>query len=332
MYLLYIYKNCIFDEKEECIIDIPRKPPKSILIYKRILQRLPTYHPTYLEIEKRIKATEAGFLGESYVDNFLKQVHFPKNYAILKDIHIPLDSNSYLQIDTLILTKKYLALLEIKNIRGKISFQKNPDQLIREFEGEITSFKCPEQRVTRQTKKLQSLLQVLKINLPIKKLIVIAYSNTHVVLPPKYTTIVMGCDISFYIDNYNQMPDVISTAKFSQLLTLLLSRSFDFVPNPIAQIFHVNLSEVITGLICPTCRKRMSGQTRCRICNTPKLVMQQQAVEDWFYLMKNSISNKECVYFLELKDKYAGNYLLNKLSLQPVNKYKARHYVLQRDR
>lgn len=217
-------KNGIFNEKEECIIDIPRIPPKSILIYKRILQRLPNYHPTYLEMEKRMKATEAGFQEESYVDNFLKQVQFPKNYAILRDLHIQVDPSSYLQIDTLILTQKYIALLEIKNIRGKIAFQKNPDQLLREFDGEITPIRWPEQQITRQTNKLQLLLQQIKINLPIKKLIVLAYSKTHVVLPPKYTTIVMGCDISIYIDDYNQLPDVISTTDFKQLLNYLSSR------------------------------------------------------------------------------------------------------------
>ncbi|WP_391119093.1 hypothetical protein [Psychrobacillus sp. L3] len=58
--------------------------------------------------------------------------------------------------------------------------------------------------------------------------------------------------------------------------------------------------------------------------------MQKQAMEDWFYLVKNTISNRECVYFLELKDKYAANYLLNKVGLHPVNDHKSRHYVLQR--
>ena len=263
---------------------------------------------------------------------FLNRCSFRKHYAILKDLHIQLDSNSYLQMDTVILTKKYIALLEIKNIRGKIAFQKNPDQLIREFDGEITPFKCPEQQITRQTKRLQLLLQEFKIKLPIKKLIVLAYSKTHVVLPPKYTTIVMGCDISIYIDEYNQLPDVLSTTKFNQLSRELLSRSFDFTPTPIAQIYPVNLSDVKTGLFCSSCSKKMRGQLKCSMCKTPKLVMQQQAVEDWFYLMKSSISNSECVHFLGLKDKYAGNYLLNKLPLHPVDNHKSRHYVLSHDR
>ena len=235
-------------------------------------------------------------------------------------------------MDTLILTKKYIALLEIKNIRGKIAFQKNPDQLIREFDGEVTPFKCPEQQITRQTKKLQVLLKELKIDLPIKKLIVLAYSKTHVILPPKYTTIVMGCDISIYMDDYNQLPDVLSTTKFNQLSRQLAAKSFEYIPPSIAQTYPVKLADVKTGLICPICKRKVSGQLKCPTCKVGKLLLQQQAVEDWFYLMKDSITNRECVYFLELKDKHAGNYLLNKLPLQPVNNHKLRHYVMSHDR
>ncbi|WP_231687473.1 nuclease-related domain-containing protein [Bacillus sp. FJAT-22090] len=85
-----------------------------------MLRRLPINHPTCLEIENKIRAIEAGYAGESYVDNFLKQVNFPKHYAILKDLHIPISPHNYLQVDTLILTRKYIAVLEIKKYTGQI--------------------------------------------------------------------------------------------------------------------------------------------------------------------------------------------------------------------
>ena len=99
-------------------------------------------HQLRQKIENKINMTEAGYSGECYVDNFLKQVTFPKHFAILKDIHIPMNENSYLQIDTLIITRKYITILEIKNIKGKILFQRTPEQLIRELNGVITTFKC----------------------------------------------------------------------------------------------------------------------------------------------------------------------------------------------
>ncbi|WP_246096976.1 nuclease-related domain-containing protein [Psychrobacillus soli] len=299
-------------------------------MYKRLLHRISKNQSLYLEIEKKIRAIEAGYSGESYVDNFLKQVNFPKHYAILKDLHIQIDENNYLQIDTLILTKKYFAILEIKNIRGKIYFQRNPNQLIREIDGETTPLKCPEQQLKRHVQKLKLLLQQYKVNIPIKSLIVLAYSKTHVVLPPQYANITMGCDISHHIEEYNQLPDAISTQKFHQSLTNLLSRSNEFIPKPLAKVYPLELSHIKIGLFCPNCHVKINNQRNCINCNTPKKIMQQQAIEDWFYLVKDTISNSECVYFLELKDKFAANYLLNKMALHPVNHHKSRYYIMQK--
>lgn len=295
-----------------------------------MLLRIPKEQNLYVEVEKKIRFAIAGYKGECYVDNFLKQITFPKHFAILKDLHIPLHENNYLQLDTLILTKKYIAVLEIKNIRGKISFQKNPDQLIREADGITTPFKCPEQQLKRQVKNLQTLLHKTKINIPIKSFIVLAYSKTHVVLPPQYTKIAMGCDIPNHLEDYNQLPDAISTAKFQQLLSFLISQSRDFTPKPLAQTYPVSLSHIKTGLLCPNCAIKIKNRNKCPNCKTPKKLMQKQAIEDWFYLVKDTISNRECVYFLELKDKYAASYLLKSLDLQPVNHFKSRYYVLRK--
>lgn len=313
-------------------IDNQRMMPKTVEVYKRLLHRIPNDQSIYFEIEKKIRAAEAGFSGEIYVDNFIKQINFPKYFAILKDLHIQLDENSYLQIDTLILTKKYIAILEVKNIRGKIYFQRNPNQLIREINGETTPFKCPEQQLKRHVQKLKLLLKQYKMIIPIKSLIVLAYSKTHVVLPPQYANITMGCDIPHHIEEYNQLPDAISTQKYHQLLTNLLSSSNDFIPRPLAKTYTLALSHVKTGLLCPNCHIKINGQRNCTNCNTTKKIMQQQAIEDWFYLVKDTISNRECVYFLELKDKFAANYLLNKMDLHPVNHHKSRYYIMQKSR
>lgn len=295
-----------------------------------MLHRIPKDQNVYLEIENKIRSAEAGYSGECYVDNFLKQVNFPKHFAILKDLHIQLHESNYLQIDTLILTKKYIAVLEIKNIRGKISFQKNPDQLIREVDGITTPFKCPEQQLKRQVRNLQVFLQAAKINLPIKSLLVLAYSKTQVVLPPQNTNIVMGCDISNKISDYNQLPDTISTIKFQQLLNRLLSQSQDFIPKPLSQTYSLAFPLIKTGLFCPNCAIKIKNQNKCPNCRTSKSLMQKQALEDWFYLVQDTISNRECVYFLELKDKYAASYLFKNLNLQPMNHFKSRYYILQK--
>lgn len=329
--MLFSYKllqNSYF--KGEISIDTQRIPPKTIQIYKRLLQRVPLNHPVRQEIENKINITEAGYFGECYVDNFLKQIFFPKHFAILKDVHIPLDQNSFIQLDTLIITRKYICVLEIKNIKGKIHFQRNPNQLVRELNGVTTTYKCPEQQLNRHIKKLQTFLKQSKINIPVKGLIVFAYSSTHIVQPPQFAKITMGCDIPEHIEAYNELPDVLSQNTLNRLLTIIANQSTEFVPKPLAQTYNLELSHFRTGLICPICLHKIANKKHCPICKTSCNIMQQQAIEDWFYLCRDTISNRECVYFLELKDKFAANYLLTKLHLDKTNEHRYRHYSLSK--
>ncbi|WP_342568188.1 nuclease-related domain-containing protein [Psychrobacillus sp. FSL K6-4046] len=309
-------------------IDQPRVIPKPIEVYKRFIHRLPTQHPFIPHLEDRIYNLEAGYAGENFVDNFLKQIAFSKHYAILKDLHLPISDSGYLQLDTIILTPKYLAILEIKNIRGKISFQRNPDQLIREVDGEITAFKCPEQQIIRHAQKLTLLLNSLNLQLPVKSFIVFASTKTIVAQPPKRVRAVMGCDIATHINSLNVLPDVLPVNKFKHLLNYFTVNATGFIPKPLSHIYPLNLKEIKRGLLCAKCFQFVEGS--CSSFGTLKKTMQQQALEDWFYLYKETISNKECMEFLNLKDKHAASYLLRNSRLYPINNTKSRYYVIQK--
>ncbi|WP_017382193.1 nuclease-related domain-containing protein [Paenisporosarcina sp. TG-14] len=307
-------------------MDTLRIPPKTIQVYKRLLHRFPHNHPFKKDIQAKIKSIEAGYFGERYVDHFLNQIDFPKPYTILKDIHIQIRPDSYLQIDTLIITRKYIAILEIKNIKGKIYFQQNPKQLVRDLNGEITTYKCPEQQILRHHKKLHYLLQQLKISIPIEKRIVFAFSSTHIFNPPEDVKVLMGCDVSNHIDELNELPNVISTSTFNRLSKSLISLSTNYFPQALAETYPINLKDLKTGLICSECQNN-THQNRCPTCKISKKTLQKQAIEDWFYLCKNSISNNECLHFLDLKDKYAASYLLKNIGLEAINNNKYRRYT-----
>jgi len=289
--------------------------------------RFPLDHPIQKLILTQIKSMEAGYFGESYVDHYLKQILFPKSHAIFKGLHIQIRPESFLQIDTLIITQKYIAILEIKNIKGKIHFQQNPKQLVRELNGETSTFKCPEQQILRHQKNLEFLMDQLNISLPLEKLIIFAFSSTHIAQPPLHVKILMGCDISNHLNDLNELPDVITPSTFKRLTKALASRTIDFIPKPLAETYSLDLNDVQTGLLCPKCHFKCTTQSHCPNCNISRKVLQKQAIEDWFYLCKNTISNKECVNFLELKDKYAASYLLKKLNLNSINHNKSRHYT-----
>jgi hypothetical protein len=164
------------------------------------LHRLPIDHPSRKDILSKIDKKRAGYDGECQVDHFLKQVNFKEPYVILKEVNLKGENQSFISIDTLIVTREYICILEIKTIKGAISFQSDPPQLIRELEGIITTYKCPEQQLNRHMKRLRKWMDKQDIHLPNVGCIVLPYSKTRVAHPPKFAKIVMGCDISGFIE------------------------------------------------------------------------------------------------------------------------------------
>jgi len=160
---------------------------------------------------------------------------------------------------------------------------------------------------------------------------VFAFSKTHIVLPPEFAKITMGCDIAESIEDNNDLPDFISVNTFNRLLKALTSNATEFIPKPLSKNFHLELTHIRTGLICPKCHLKITNHKHCQSCKISINLMQQQAIEDWFYLYKDSISNSECVHFLELKDKFAANYLLTKLHLDKINEHRYRRYTISQN-
>ena len=304
-----------------------RTVPKSIEVFKRLLKRFPEHHPYIKVITDQLKFADAGYHGETYVDHFLNQIEFPTPHVIFKGLHIQINPNSYLQIDTLIITKKYIAILEIKNIKGKVIFQTNPKQLVREINGEITTFKCPEQQIVRHYRKLQFILSKLNIDIPVEQRIVFAFSSTHIAQPPENIKVLMGCDISNHLDLLNQLPDIISTTEFKKLKNFLNKNHLEFVPRPLHEIYPFDFNHLKTGIFCSSCEITLTNENRCPTCKTSRKSLQKQAIEEWFYLCKNTISNKECVFYLNLKNKFDGSYVLKKFNLAPKSSSKYRHYT-----
>jgi len=312
-------------------IDDKRAIPDSLNVYLRLLQRIPVYHPLYKDIESKIDRIRAGYNGETYVDHFLKNIEFPKSYTILKDINLKTSPRSMAQLDTLIITPNFICILEIKAIKGKISFQQNPAQLVREVDGVQTSFKCPEEQLKRHKRRLAYWMKSNQINLPIISFIVLAFSKTHVSLPPKESKIIMGCDIGSYVEDLFELPIMLTEKKFTQLINKVRQAQTRFSPTPMINNIPIDYSLIKKGLLCPKCSLWIDSLYKCPTCKITRKVIITNALEDWFYLMKQTMTNKECLDFLRLKDKTSASHILTRSQLIPKNNGRYRHYQLVDD-
>ncbi len=107
-------------------IRIYRRKLEQLKSLPRLLARLHPNSPKYKEIEDKLYRVQAGYAGEVKVDKYLESTIFPQKVIVLTDVQLPVAENFLIQIDTLILSRSSIILLEIKNIAGTLTYIPNP--------------------------------------------------------------------------------------------------------------------------------------------------------------------------------------------------------------
>lgn len=106
-----------------------RKVPLAIRKLRALTYRLPPNHPKLPLIMNDLKKREAGYKGECSIDFPLSFLE-PKSYFIFHDLRLQ-DQSRFFQLDTLLISKKFALIIEVKNMAGSLYFDPH---LISSFE------------------------------------------------------------------------------------------------------------------------------------------------------------------------------------------------------
>jgi hypothetical protein len=88
-----------------------------------------------------LKIREAGYKGECSIDFPLSFLE-PKSYFTFDDLRMQ-DQSRFFQLDTLLISKKFALIIEVKNMEGSLYFDPHFNQLTRMIEGKETAFPDP---------------------------------------------------------------------------------------------------------------------------------------------------------------------------------------------
>jgi ribosomal protein L37AE/L43A len=313
-----------------------RKIPLLIRKTEALLRRLPSHHPKIPLINEELNKRLAGYKGEASLDfplDFLDS----KEYFILHDLRLP-DFDRFFQIDTLILTKKFALVLEVKNITGLLHFDTVYNQLIRIKNGKEQVFPCPLLQVNRQASQLRRWLKASGSmeDLPVYSFVVISNPHTGIkVIPPHI-------DLSRKVIHRNTLPKKIEqiensikkeiSEKILKKIIRLLKKQSTEQESSILSRYQIHQSEILTGVFCPVCSfwplQRVSRTWCCPKCNLKNKDAHVQALHDYSLLLGNAITNKELRNFLHISSSYTATRLLQSLNLPQTGAQKNRTYTL----
>ncbi len=311
---------------------------KSIELMKleALLRRLSKSHPKRQLVEKDYAIKSAGFRGELSLDyplGFLPE----KDYLIFHNIRLKYKDN-YFQIDTLLVSPKFILIIESKNISGILEFDHLNKQLIRTINDSINVYPDPVQQVKMQRFQLGSWLELNKITtIPIKTHVVITNPSSLIRIIPRNTyyqkkiirSTILFEKIKELSTQFND--DLLSRKEIRRLSNLLLKLDTPLNPE-ILKTYQINPNELVKGVHCPSCdtipMARVRGNFLCSQCSTISKDAYQASLNDYSLLVKPTITNKEMREFLLIPSASIVKKMIATLNLSYSGTTKDREYHL----
>ncbi|WP_158211741.1 nuclease-related domain-containing protein [Alkalihalobacterium alkalinitrilicum] len=314
------------------MIKKPRKIPLKILKLEALLRRLPSDHPKRNQLKEDLAKNKAGYNGEKAIDYHLLLLPDDK-YTILHDIRIPHNNTHYFQIDSLIITPKYLLILEVKNINGSLHFDQTFHQLIRTINEGEEAFPDPILQVQRQTSQLRMWLEKHKFpSIPICSFVVISNPSTIIKAAPN-KVVIHAASLPHKINKLDKFyTQDILTLKEIKKLSNLLTKQHQPLDQNILQHYHIPQTDIITGVYCPECfhismiRKR--GKWFCPQCLNLSRDTHIPSLKDYSFLIGKEITNQQAREFLNITSITVTKKLLLSSNLQYSGDKKGRKYKL----
>lgn len=307
-----------------------REEPAKIAGHEALLKRLSPAHPKRAEVKRSLHSAKAGFAGEQRLDETMEFFDPPYAHQVIQDFSLPAPFK--FQVDTVILTQSCVFLLEVKNIRGKLQFKQNPSALHSVLEGgNIRSYKSPVTQMNETTMRMCAFLKTLGSQLPVASIIVIAHPSQIVEDAPHTARVLSAGEVNFYLKELVLPKPILSIEELHRLGQIFLSAHRDYQPFPLSPKFQIENSAIETGVFCPRCLMGKMERTKVAWeCGTCRLISRNahyEALNDWFMLVKPTITTAECRDFIGLKNLDTAKHLLVKSGCKPVGSRRYRHYI-----
>ena len=324
--MVCLYKEVKHSVKQEGVyIYIKREPPNELILLQRLLARLSEDHPQHKTISEKLYQVKAGYSGEVDVDRILPEIGLPQDVIILKGLTLEILPNFFAQLDTLILTRKRIILLEIKKYAGTVIFDIDSGKTIKiSPNGEIEKFDCILHQLDRAAHGIKSWLEKRQFNIPIEPILVMANQRTIIQEIPKSFTVKYGKQLPKYIRELPNTPDILTQQQISNLANQFKSSQIHWKRKVACELYNVPSADLEIGILCQNCNTKMKtipGRTWiCESCGKMSNAAIGQAVADWFLLISPTLTNKQLRYFLELKSNTAASKIFKQLNLNRTGK------------
>ncbi|WP_445487789.1 nuclease-related domain-containing protein [Niallia sp. 03133] len=300
-----------------------RKKPFFLRQLLVLEPRTPCDHPQYPLVKDYIQRHTAGYKGETSIDYFLNLLP-EKDYYFFHDLRLSFQS-SYFQMDTLLLSKKFALIIEVKNISGSLYFDPMFHQLVRTKEGVDTVFSDPMLQANRHKDQLRKWASANKLtNIPIYSVVVISNPQTFIHTSPEnhqlHQKVIHREFIPTKINELEKCNQKVMLQE-KELKKWIRTLKNQETPNKdsILERLQIKERELIKGVRCTTCNfiplTRVHGTWYCPKCDKTCRDAHLQALQDYYLLFGPYITSSKLRDFLKISSPFVAARILKSLHL-----------------
>lgn len=305
-----------------------RSEPPEIRQLESLLQRVPSVHPLSTHWTEQLRRMTAGFHGELRVDSLFYEIPIDCPHYFIQDLFIQKPKSSH-QIDTVLVTCRFLLLLEIKSISGELNF----DPQLRQFsrtnrDGSVDGMRNPDDQLRRHEKWVQQFLESQKVSLPVIGAIVFTYPSSIVQSRPKNRIIIQSSGLPFLVDQIlaKYPVEILTSRKTRQLAVKLLEMHSE------RALRDVDVAvELRKGVLCGGCSGVLYYDRRawrCKSCSYKDPLAHLQTLIEYRLLVSKTISNRDFREFTGLDSVSTASKLLTKSNMEYIGSFKDRKYLI----
>lgn len=300
---------------------IIKKRDKPLLLRKldAAIPRLSPRFPRLSEMRKDAAAMQKGYSGELDVDYFLE--YLAGTHTIIQDVYLRVNGKN-VQIDTLLVSKKAIHIVDSKDLSGTITFDTHLNQMVRN-NGEVEAGNDnPMTQVKNQKFHLQNWLAQHNLpNIPIYVFVAINKSSTII------KAIGDAQAVGEMVAHGARIPTMIME-KEQQLTGLnihdrkignMILNACGVFDLDIMKKFGIQLSDLSPGVICPACKElgmeRIYNGWICEKCKCNSRNAHLKTISDYLLLIQPFMTNKQCMHWLRLTSRSTATRLLKSSGL-----------------
>lgn len=307
-----------------------RSESLSLLGLQSLLSRLPSNHEQFAKIEEDLRKRKAGFGGELNFDKHINEFRPTHPFGLLHDVCLQYNG-IYFQMDSVLIQPDKIIIFEIKNLGGKLTVKASPTQFIQEIKGERKFIQSPITELERKMIFMDRWLKERGLDVPIKGMIGLAYTNELFIEEEINTEVLFTHEIPIRLYNMAATEEILSRNNISKIARDMVESHQEYNPFPLTKTLNVAKEDIIRGVICPACKLNGMRWSRkkwhCHGCSYQAADCHLSLLDDWFYLMDSSITNRQFRAFSGIQNPDVAKRILKKAGLIMKGRRRTAFYI-----